>query len=108
METEQLGVPKTSGKTLEVPAHKHFGFADAQVDYHSNELTNVNQCAKNSSSFEGDDYQSKMGATATAATLGLTSSIGSGSTHTHSFTGVAMDFAVQYIDVVLCSKDAPA
>lgn len=34
-----------------------------------------------------------------------TSSQGSGSTHSHTFTGSAMDFAVQYVDVTIITKD---
>jgi hypothetical protein len=29
---------------------------------------------------------------------------GSGSAHNHGFTGTAMDFAVQYINIILCAK----
>jgi len=44
---------------------------------------------------------------------GTTSSTGGGGSHTHSFTasssgsftGTAMDFAVQYVDLIICSKD---
>jgi hypothetical protein len=38
-----------------------------------------------------------------------TSSTGGGGSHTHantaSFSGTALDFAVQYIDIILCSKN---
>jgi len=38
-----------------------------------------------------------------------TDSTGGGQSHTHantaSFSGSSMDFAVQYIDIILCSKD---
>ena len=34
-----------------------------------------------------------------------TSSTGGGGAHNHGFTGTAMDFAVQYIDVIICSKN---
>jgi hypothetical protein len=34
-----------------------------------------------------------------------TGSTGSGGSHTHSFTGTAIDLAVQYIDVIVASKD---
>jgi hypothetical protein len=34
-----------------------------------------------------------------------TSSTGGGGAHNHGFVGAAMDFAVAYIDVILCSKD---
>ena len=34
-----------------------------------------------------------------------TTSTGGGSSHTHSFSGTAMDFAVQYVDVIIATKD---
>lgn len=34
-----------------------------------------------------------------------TSSTGSGDTHTHSFTGTAINLAVKYVDVCLFTKD---
>lgn len=36
------------------------------------------------------------------------SGTGGGATHTHSFTGNAINLAVQYADIILCSKDAYA
>ena len=38
-----------------------------------------------------------------AATTG--SNPGGGGAHTHSFSGTAQDFAVAYVDVIICSKD---
>lgn len=34
-----------------------------------------------------------------------TGSTGDGETHTHSFTGTAIDLAVQYVDVIIATKD---
>ena len=54
------------------------------------------------------------GAGSTDATIGRTSSQGSGNTHTHgtsglsassSFSGVAVDLAVQYVDFIIAQKD---
>lgn len=36
---------------------------------------------------------------------GTTSGTGSGTAHDHAFTGVAMDFAVKYVDAIVCTKD---
>ena len=36
---------------------------------------------------------------------GDTTSKGSDAAHTHPFTGAAMDFAVSYVDAIICSKD---
>jgi hypothetical protein len=35
----------------------------------------------------------------------VTGSTGNGANHTHSFTGTAMDFAVQYVDLIIASKN---
>ena len=37
--------------------------------------------------------------------VSTTASTGGGEGHSHGFVGNAMDFAVQYIDVIICSKD---
>lgn len=34
-----------------------------------------------------------------------TNATGGGGSHNHSFTGTAMDFAVQYVDVIIATKD---
>lgn len=39
------------------------------------------------------------------STNGSTGDRGGGTGHTHSFTGTAMDFAVQYVDVIIATKD---
>ena len=36
---------------------------------------------------------------------GATSSTGGGSSHNHSFTGTAIDMAVQYVDTIIAAKD---
>jgi hypothetical protein len=36
---------------------------------------------------------------------GATTNAGSGAAHVHTFTSAAMDFAVQYVDVIICTKD---
>jgi hypothetical protein len=36
---------------------------------------------------------------------GTTGSTGGGLSHTHTFTGTAINLAVQYVDVIICVKD---
>lgn len=50
---------------------------------------------------------------AATANVGSTGAAGGGGSHTHpftassaSFSGTALDFAVQYVDLIICSKDA--
>jgi hypothetical protein len=55
----------------------------------------------------GDDNYVLRNSGATAPTIGRTSTEGSGATHTHGFTGTAMDFAVKYADMIVCERTAP-
>jgi hypothetical protein len=41
----------------------------------------------------------------TNATTGTSGDAGGGGAHNHGFTGTAMDFAVQYVDLIIASKD---
>jgi len=41
----------------------------------------------------------------TGSRVGATAYTGSGQTHTHTFTGTAINLAVQYVDVILAQKD---
>jgi hypothetical protein len=41
----------------------------------------------------------------TNSTLGTSGDAGGGGAHNHGFTGTAMDFAVQYVDLIIASKD---
>jgi hypothetical protein len=53
---------------------------------------------------------SQAGGTTGAATTGVTVSNankGGGATHTHSFTGTAINLAVKYVDCMICTCDAP-
>jgi hypothetical protein len=40
-----------------------------------------------------------------STTLSTTGATGGGGAHNHGFTGTAMDFAVQYVDLIIASKD---
>ncbi len=40
-----------------------------------------------------------------SSTDGSTGSAGGGGSHTHSFTGTAINLAVQYVDLIIASKD---
>lgn len=84
-----------------LPAHKHFMFADDQVGQSA--LANSNQ-AQSGEGLSGDTGYIIRG-TATAASIGLTSATGSGTTHTHSFTGDAINMAVAYVDLIIATKD---
>lgn len=111
-------VGDTALNSTQIPAHSHFVAAAATS---GGTLINTNYVARTYDGTSNLDYSLK--GTATAATIGLTSETGSGATHTHSlsmnshnhtlsmnahnhtFTGSALDFAVQYVDVIIASKD---
>ena len=85
-------VGNTTLTTAQIPAHKHTikggdwfaanNFADASFDAVSQRAT-----ARDA------DY------------FGMDVSGGSGGAHNHSFTGTAVDLAVQYVDVIIATKD---
>lgn len=61
-----------------------------------------------STTFGGGDITSittSGSSTAADSTVGSTGNAGSGNSHDHSFSGTAMDFAVQYVDVIIATKD---
>lgn len=61
-----------------------------------------------STTFGGGDVTSVTTSgsqTAADSTVGSTNNTGGSDPHDHSFTGTAMDFAVQYVDVIIAVKD---
>jgi len=53
----------------------------------------------------GGNFSYFLGTTYSTPNTGRTSFTGSGSTHTHGFTGTAIDLAVQYVDTIIAVKD---
>lgn len=96
-------VPTTDGTTLstsQIPAHQHFVVSSGSITgdpADSNYLANQWVPAT--------DAAYTLRGTTTAATTGLTSSTGGGTAHTHTI-GTAMDFAVQYVDVIAATRDS--
>lgn len=89
--------------TTEIPSHGHSVFV--------NSFAGDRQVACGPLGGDGDKYSfsdSGNDASTTTALLRATGT-GSGGSHTHNntatFSGTAMDFAVQYIDMILCSVD---
>ena len=74
----------TTLTTAQIPAHSH------TIPY----------------GFIGPDAGSTVAtANNTQGTISTNNSIGGGGSHTHSFTGTALNLAVQYIDMIIASKD---
>ncbi|SFH29497.1 hypothetical protein SAMN05216299_105149 [Nitrosospira sp. Nsp14] len=69
----------------------------AQIPAHSHAITY---------GFIGADAGNTVGTTNnTQGVISTNNSIGGGNSHSHSFTGTAVNLAVQYIDMILASKD---
>lgn len=99
----------------QMPAHRHF--IAANITNNNTTLLSASNQAKRGGHTElasnnNEDYH--LGGVATDATVGRTSSKGSGNTHTHgisglgassAFTGTAIDFDVKYVDIIVAQKD---
>lgn len=100
-------VPTTDSTTLttsQIPAHQHFVVS---ADAANTPLTASNY-VNYQANFGGgspSNYVLYSNTSLTAATLGLSSSTGGGTGHTHDIT-TAMDFAVQYVDVIAATRDS--
>jgi len=54
---------------------------------------------------DGGNVVANISYTSTIGTGSATEVTGGGGSHPHTFTGTAMDFAVQYVDLIIASKD---
>jgi hypothetical protein len=93
-------VGDTALTEAQLPSHRHFSFGDVES---TTDLSASNQPARQRSTSTDVDYAIK--GHSTAATFGRTSTTGSGDTHTHTFTGTAINLAVQYVDTIIATKD---
>jgi hypothetical protein len=86
----------------QLPSHYHYGVA--------NTATGAALSASNYLDLQyaggGDTQSYLLKGGATAPTLGRSSSVGSGDTHTHTFTGNAINLAVKYLTMISASADA--
>lgn len=98
-------VGSTTLTTTTIPSHYHFVFNNNSS---STELSSSNYPVKWSAIYSGD-RAAYLAGSSTVPDRGRSSSAGSGSSHTHGFTGTAhqhsTNLEIQYVDVVLASKD---
>jgi hypothetical protein len=93
------GVSGTVGATTlvesQIPSHTHpYGLAATRAGY------------AGASQYNGVGYSTQKGGTTSGSILGdPTGARGGNGSHTHGFTGTAMDFAVQYVDVIIATKN---
>jgi hypothetical protein len=81
-------IGNTTLTTTQIPSHSH-----------STDLTLQGNNGNNL--YWGSGYNSPPGGSPTSGT----GSAGSNGAHNHSFTGTALDFAVQYVDLIIASKN---
>lgn len=97
-----------AGHTLtlsEIPSHFHY---TVNSDTSSSPvLTSESVTYQSNGGLGNDDYH--LGGTTSTPNRGVSSYSGSGGSHTHgwsgTFTGTAIDLDVQYVDVIIASKD---
>jgi hypothetical protein len=95
----------------QLPGHQHF-IAAVDVVQTTPALSATNYVSRVRSDTNNSPNYTLTGTTVDA-TLGLTSATGSGETHTHTFTGTAhnhsftttLDIAVQYVDLIIATKN---
>lgn len=110
----------TAGHAIQIsqmPAHRHYVFANVVGNLDSGGAGNIgtgNFAAYGNASFGSGDEKYSIVATGTEANVGLSSSTGSTQTHSHgagslavtsTFTGSANALDVQYVDVIIATKD---
>lgn len=98
--SNSLGIGSTTLSTSQMPSHTHIGAGAAGNAYGSTGHT-------------GSDYWGWDNAMNNRDTYGITAAEGGGGSHTHSlsgsvsgsFAGTAINLAVQYVDVIIATKD---
>lgn len=85
----------------QMPSHKHLMFSGDSGSVSG--LTSVLQVSE--AAVYGNNASYNLAANSNAADRGLSAATGGGATHTHTFTGNAINLAVQYLDVIICSRD---
>jgi hypothetical protein len=101
----------TALDATQIPSHSHFIASPGGVG--SGALSNSNYVDYSMTSWGTSNNNYVLYGTSAGSDRGLTSATGSGATHTHTFTGTAhnhsfsttLDMAVQYVDLIIASKD---
>jgi hypothetical protein len=94
----------TAITTAQMPSHAHFAIGD-NVATNAAQPPDTSLPLSRSGSYGTNEVSYNGGRGTGAATIGPTSSTGSGETHTHSFTGSAINLAVKYADFLVATRD---
>lgn len=87
-------VGATTLDSSQIPAHNH-----TFTDYYYAEVTGSYSSGLAGSN-QGNDYDNSA-----FGLSNVTNNTGGGGSHTHSFTGTAINLAVNYVDVIIATKD---
>lgn len=90
----------TSLTAAQLPAHRHMAVSSSSS---GPGLSSSNAVARQDNF--GNNFSYTLSGSTSEADIGQTSSTGSGQSHTHTFTGSAIDLAVKYVDVIVAVKD---
>ncbi len=101
--------------TSHIPSHFHYGFAAVNASATTSSNLNSSSQVARGSGFSGGSIDEKYSLmrTGTGASVGRTSTVGSGQGHTHSagsLTGTSTfstttDLSVKFVDVIIATKD---
>jgi hypothetical protein len=95
-------VGDTTLTTAQIPSHTHTATVTDPGHRHA---LNGGNLGAGSTGYGGAPGNNSNGEYATTGITVSNSSTGGGSSHTHTFTGTAIDLAVSYVDVILATKD---
>ena len=108
-------VGSTTLSTAQIPAHTHTFTTLGMSSQHTHQVTMSAGTIGGGGLIAGGFYTNECvvtrgstttgGASADHTHDGTTNSTGSSSSHDHSFTGSAMNLAVQYVDAIICTKN---
>ena len=90
----------------EIPTHYHFAFRSGNHGQHQNGSPMNSNNYPSSGSGRANLYEGyNIGASGDVSNVGRTSSVGSGSAHSHGFTNPSFNLNVAYIDVIIAEKN---
>jgi hypothetical protein len=91
--------------TAQIPSHTHSGTTDGVGDHAHSYGGGGETLGPGNGTISEPFYSLTTGGAGAHSHTFTTNASGGGGSHDHGFTGTAMDFAVQYIDIILCSKN---
>lgn len=95
-------VGDTTLTSNQIPSHSHF-IAYSATSATALSATNYMTTSGNQDPAGYQNYA--LSGSSSTPDRGITSSTGGGASHTHTFTGTAINLAVQYVDVIIATKD---